>query len=234
MPSAEDIRSIGIKLNNAGVDLLERGDYEEASAVFKKALDGMIKTDPAGGNSSNQTSESVKRQPGRNCHHTIQRLNEEGSFLYCHAFRILQIAKPTSQNMTCYIRDASVIMYNLALVKQLQHITAKTDGTRNLLMKSLHLYRVVHHLVATDNHTRAVAGNDPYFRLVLMATFNNMASIHHSVCQYQDATSCLNTLSTLLTQAHLSNATSFMDRNALHGFHMNLVLLVEPLTAPAA
>mmetsp|Transcript_25645 Transcript_25645/g.36520 ORF Transcript_25645/g.36520 Transcript_25645/m.36520 type:complete len:310 (+) Transcript_25645:83-1012(+) len=280
--NAIDARTIAVELNNYAVDLLEQGEYEKANSIFRSALNEMIQLNSTYRELEMALRREAKSQNYHHRHHQQQqqqqhntgntsdilRMEQEHlqqeeqeleqvsptSFLYCHAFRIVQIAQPQNDNSACYIRDAAVIMYNMALVKHLQHMsitgshtnkatTAKgalchgehdsQEQKQNLLAKSLNLYRLVNVIVTSDMNSRLVA-DDPYFRLVLMATCNNMASIYHSTYQFRDASFCLQSLAVLLTHTHLSNSTTFMDQNALHGFHMNLMLLAEPPAAPAA
>lgn len=231
---------ICIDLNNLGVQLLEKGKYAHAAIVFRTALDRLIGKLPHDQCASFEPLAKRRRmgEAPTNSYETSQArsIQEENAFVYCHAFRIMPWS-PADANTPCqesFARDAAVIMYNLAMVKHLYYMaSSELPENSEPLSKALYLYRMVHAIVVLDENKSLK--EDPYFRLVMMATCNNLAQIRFSLGQFQEASASMTGLaSLLLVSPNVQSRVKLVSKEDMAGFHMNLLLLVTPTLASAA
>jgi hypothetical protein len=246
-----------IALNNLGVQLLEKGNYGHATMAFRIALNrmvGRLQDDPFAIFSEpfpkrRRQDETPTNNTNTNHYETSSHVRslhqEENTFVYCHAFRIISTSGSTTtttrdSDMPCqetFARDATVIMYNMAMVKHLYYLASPEFPEKSEhLSKAHNFYSMVHAIIILDENKSLQ--QDPYFRLVMMATFNNLAQIRFSLGQFQEATDSLSGLASLLVESpntsHQGLLNLLVSMEDLAGFRMNLLLLVAPTLASAA
>jgi len=231
--------NVSIAMNNLGVQLLETGKYSQALAALKSALykmTGYTAADP--NNLIVAELFSKRRTVGEDSRRGIRCALEDSSFVYCHVFRIIPFSpEPRAFNFTSqetYARDAAIIMYNLAMVKHLNYMASSDHPEQSdSLSKAMYLYRTVQAIVALEENK--TLRDDPYFRLVMMATCNNLGQICFSLGDFNTSSRCMADLAGLLSATpDLCNDIQLVSNEDMVGFFMNLSLMVTPTIAAAA
>ena len=224
------------KLNNNGVRLLEKGDFETATTVLCEALKEAKHLLATLAEESKKDHHSTRfRPPHNDCSRAIQisevNMMPDGCSLYRIAYKLneascdLSLFTPATAERTP--TPALVCVYNLALSHQLWALESRSRI--DILLRSIRLYELAYTMIMQED-----SFVDGYER-VSLAIVNNLGLAHHAMKNEPKAKQCYDHLLSLLMYYQDSRSVDMGDDLARPILStVSRQILKAPITPPAA
>jgi len=222
-------------LNCQAVGLLREGQYNEASALFRAALNQLLSHIVEGkqGLSSQGSHEGIVKFRSvairESTGSSSKALHYDAFSLYDRAFLLdegmvaegssLASLEQEDRNIT-----SAILLYNLGLAYHLMGIGGTLSSHDHNLRKALKLYKM---MLDVADHCH----NDDDCKIFYLAAWNNMGHIYSQFCEEGQVQSCLDWLRSVLAVASDNDET--WNEDYFH-FTMNILLLHGHSTVVAA
>jgi hypothetical protein len=211
-----------VNLNNQGVSLLSKGNFDAACNSFKNALDAIKSVVTVVSTTNVDHQQEVELNVGFEWSTNAPlHFSDVMSFVYRRAMIIVSSSGYSERG---YPEESTAIIYNLALSF---HLSALERNCSSLMNKALKFYQIAEAIRNCSIVSKKLEEGD---RLVDAVILNNMGQICMECFDFGNAQRCFSQLSAKLVA--LSQRRS-LEHNDCEGFMLNL-LLKEPSLAAAA
>jgi hypothetical protein len=238
-----------IRLNNQGARRLQSGRYRAAVCVLRYAAQAAIESVIAKADDPLQFSIDAKPEPVEKSmvqvHETTLPLDnihsrsprDDAIFMYQHPLMFpidMHIASPDDYEWAMHMVQCG-ILFNLALSSHLLALGPTSDAAALAapLEFALELYRSV--LEGMDwDCSQSIMNISMSNALWQCLILNNLAHLHHELCELDHCSYCLDCVRELLVHANCLDELEHISANDAKDIQLNLILPLFSQTAPAA
>mmetsp|Transcript_5482 Transcript_5482/g.9039 ORF Transcript_5482/g.9039 Transcript_5482/m.9039 type:complete len:212 (-) Transcript_5482:960-1595(-) len=204
------------RLNNAGVDLLELGRYNDARKCFVAALEA-LKKDKVVNTKRWGTTESTMEAFWSSASNRASRESDDSVFVWSRGLRLILPTSPRTRDMASLM---ATLTFNSALCLHMTSSQSNPESVRWVIR----VYKVVLKLLQRTQ-------NKLLSERMKIAVFNNLASLHCQLLDYCEAYTWYGLLSRHLKTTNWLNDIIAPDRA---GIIANLMFCCRPHVAGAA